>query len=138
MKVPFTDLWKEFKAFAFKGNMLDLAVAVVIGAAFGEVIKAMVDFLLMPLLSYITPAKGGYEEWTLGKLKVGLFIGAIIKFLLVAAGVFIVIVKILGTLMKKTIAAPAAGPVIKECPLCISEIPIKATRCKFCTSEVRV
>lgn len=135
MKVPFSELLKEFKAFAFKGNMLDLAVAVVIGAAFGEVIKAMVDYLLMPLIGYITPSKGGYEEWTLGKLKIGLFIGAIIKFLLVAAGVFIVVVKIVGLLMKKTIAPPS-GPVVKECPQCMSEVPITAKRCKFCTSQL--
>jgi large conductance mechanosensitive channel len=135
MKVPFSDLVKEFKSFAFRGNMIDLAVAVVIGAAFGEVIKAMVDFVLMPLIGYIPLAKGGYEAWRIGDLRVGLFLGAIVKFVLVAAGVFVVVVKLLGVLMRAA-APPPAGPVAKQCPFCISDIPIKATKCKFCASAV--
>jgi large conductance mechanosensitive channel len=143
MKIPLRDLLKEFKAFAFKGNMLDLAVAVVIGGAFGAVISSLVKDVLMPSIAWLTKLifgtsdwKSGYESWAPAGVKVGAFLGELVNFLLIAGAVFLVIVKILGMLVKKA-APPPGGPVVRECPMCISEIPIKATRCKFCTSEVR-
>jgi large conductance mechanosensitive channel len=137
MKIPLRDLGKEFKAFAFKGNMIDLAVAVVIGTAFGAVVNSLVKNIFMPLINLaLGDKKGSYQkDWTWGGVEVGVFVGEVVNFLLIALAVFIVIVKLLGMLVKKTIAPPS-GPAAKECPLCCSEIPIKAVRCKFCTSEV--
>ena len=139
MKMPMSDLVKEFKAFAFKGNLIDLAVAVVIGGAFGAVMSSLVKNIIMPLVNLIVrtvtggDSAGSYQTaWTWGGVQVGVFIGEIVNFLLVAAAVFIVIVKLLGFLMKK----PEGPPTTKECPLCVSEIPIKATRCRFCTGDV--
>ena len=80
--------------------------------------------------------KASYQGWAPGGVKLGAFLGELLNFLLIATAVFIVVVKFLGMLVKKE-KAPEGGPVIKECPHCISEIPIKATRCKFCTSELR-
>jgi large conductance mechanosensitive channel len=139
MKIPLKDLAKEFKAFAFKGNMIDLAVAVIIGGAFGAVVNALVKNIIMPLVNLLIRAITGSDkpasyqtEWTWGGVQVGLFLGEVVNFLLVSGAVFIVIVKLLGFFMKK----PAGPPTVKECPLCISEIPIKALRCKFCTGDV--
>lgn len=129
-------LWQEFKAFAFKGNMIDLAIAVVIGAAFSNVIKSLVDNLFMPLISYVTPSKT-YEEWHLGKILIGKFIGDMVSFLIVALAVFLVMVKVLGAIRKFGASAPApAEPTTKECPLCLSVIPIKARRCSHCTADL--
>jgi large conductance mechanosensitive channel len=144
MKIPFSDLVKEFRAFAFKGNLLDLAVAVIIGTAFGKVVDSFVKNIMLPLINMLVRAITGsdkpasyQQEWTWGGVQVGVFVGEILNFLIVAAAVFIMVVKILGYLVKRASAAPAEGPVVRECPFCISEIPIKATRCKFCTSEIR-
>lgn len=129
-------LWSEFKAFAFKGNMIDLAVAVVIGAAFGAVIKSMVDNIIMPLVSYVTPSTS-YYEWHIGKLMIGRFIADLISFLAVALAVFIVIVKLLGSVAKRmTVPASPSEPVTKECPMCTSVIPIKARKCPQCTADI--
>jgi large conductance mechanosensitive channel len=136
-----TSLWQEFKSFAFKGNMLDLAVAVVIGAAFGKIISSLVADVIMPMISYIMPAKMAYNEWYFGsedkKIFIGKFLGEVVNFLIVALAVFIVIVKIVGSLMKKASAPPAPSePVTKECPLCLSVIPIKAKKCGHCTADL--
>jgi large conductance mechanosensitive channel len=141
MKVPVKELLKEFKVFAFKGNMIDLAVAVVMGVAFGKVIDALVKFVLMPLVSWplnlVSETVGDYRKWELGPVLIGQFLSELVTFLLIAVAVFIAVVKLIGTLIKKAAPPPPAGtPVVKECPRCISEIPIKATRCKFCTSEL--
>src|SRR5882762_7745345 len=110
-------LWQEFRNFAFKGNMIDLAVAVVIGTAFGAVVKSMVDNIIMPLLGYVIPSKGGYLAWHIGSLKIGMFLGDVLNFLIIALAVFITIVKVMGYLMKKTAPPPASTePVNKECP----------------------
>src|SRR5258708_5936156 len=92
-------LWQEFKAFAFKGNMIELAVAVVIGAAFGSVIKSIVENIIMPLVAYVTP-KMTYTDWHIGKVMIGKFLGDLLNFLIVAFAVFITIVKVVGTVMK--------------------------------------
>jgi large conductance mechanosensitive channel len=85
----------EFKAFALKGNMIDLAVAVVIGAAFGKVIDSIVKNVLMPLISYVTPSTD-FSEWQLGKVKIGLLLNDVISFVIIALAVFITIVKLVG------------------------------------------
>ena len=130
-------LWNEFRNFAFKGNMIDLAVAVVIGAAFGAVVKSMVDNIFMPVLSYVSPNQGGYLAWHVGRLQIGKFLGDVLNFLIIALAVFITIVKMMGYLMKKAAPAPpSAEPVNKECPFCMMVIPIKASKCGHCTSEL--
>ena len=131
-----TKLWQEFKSFAFKGNMIDLAVAVVIGAAFGKVIDSIVRNVITPIIGYVTPNMD-FSQWHIGRIMIGHLLNDVISFLIVAASVFLVIVKVMGTLMKKASTAPApADPVTKECPHCLSVIPIKATKCGHCTSEL--
>ena len=127
-------LWTEFRNFAFKGNMIDLAFAVVIGAAFGAVVKSMVDNIIMPVLGYVIPSKGGYLGWHIGTLKIGLFLGDVLNFLIIALAVFVVIVKVVGYLMRR--ASPPAPPGTKDCPFCLMAVPIKATKCGHCTSEL--
>jgi large conductance mechanosensitive channel len=123
----------EFKAFITKGNVVDLAIAVVVGAAFGKIVSAFVAGIIMPLVSYVMPG-GDWQSWTLGKFQIGSVLGASVDFLIIAATVFIVLVKLLGSVTKKE-AAPA-DPTTKECPACLEQVAIKATRCKHCTSQL--
>ena len=127
----------EFKAFAFKGNMVDLAVGVVIGAAFGGIIKSIVDNIIMPIVSYVPGLSGGYLNWHIGRIKIGPVLAELLNFVIVAAAVFLVIVKVIGALSKlgrkeEVVAAPTT----KECPKCLSIIPIKATKCAHCTADL--
>ncbi len=129
-------LWQEFKDFAFKGNMIDLAIAVVIGAAFGKVIDSVVKNIFFPALSYIPGLHGGWEHWHIGKIEIGPFLAELLNFLIIALAVFLVIVKGLQLLKGRVKPPPAPGePTIKECPFCLSEIPFKASRCKFCATD---
>ena len=134
-------LWQEFKSFAMKGNMLDLAVAVVIGGAFGAIVTSLVNDVIMPMVSYITPADVAYQDWKIGSgakpILIGKFLAAIINFLIVALAVFIVIVKILGGIAKRATGTPTAQePTTRECPRCLSVIPIRASKCAHCTAEL--
>ncbi|MDB5322905.1 MAG: mscL [Phycisphaerales bacterium] len=131
-------LWGEFKNFAFKGNLIDLAVAVVLGASFAKVIDAIVKGIIMPLISYVDFGKsGGYETWHIGRLQIGFVLAELLNFTLVALAVFIVIVKVVGALLKRAAPPPPAGePTSKECPYCLMTIPLKAQRCGHCTSEL--
>ena len=132
-------LWDEFKAFAFKGNLIDLAVAVVLGAAFGDVIKAVVSDLIMPLVTFAQGSSGGgYEKWLIWRFPIGHLLGALLNFIIIAAAVFIVIVKLLGAVMKAAEGAPppTSEPTTKECPRCLSLIPIKASKCAHCTADI--
>lgn len=128
---------KEFKAFIMRGNVMDLAVAVIIGGAFGKIISSLVADIIMPLIGLIL---GGLDftalAITVGNAKVtyGNFISAVIDFLIIALVIFLMI-KALDKLMKKP-APVIAEPVTKECPHCFTTIPIKATRCPNCTSEL--
>jgi large conductance mechanosensitive channel len=134
------NLWSEFKQFAFKGNMIDLAVAVIIGTAFGKVVSSLVDHIFMPLLAAAGASGKNYEElkWTIrgSDVKYGLFLSSLISFLIVAAVVFVLIVKLLGAILKRGDAPPPSAPVQKECPLCLSNIPAKARRCSHCTADL--
>jgi large conductance mechanosensitive channel len=108
-------LFDEFKAFAFKGNVIDLAVGVIIGAAFGKIIDSLVKHIIMPLVGMLMPGEKGYLGWKLAvqgqEIPYGLFIGEVVNFLVVALALFIFIVKFLGWIMKsKQAAAPAAPP----------------------------
>ena len=127
---------KEFKEFVMRGNVLDLAIAVIIGGAFGKIVASLVNDILMPLIGALF---GGSKFSELSSLVNGvpivwgLFVQAIVDFLIVAFVIFI-IVKVANSLKK----APApADPTTKECPHCISTISIKATRCPSCTSELK-
>src|SRR5689334_10068839 len=99
---------KEFREFAMKGNIVDLAVAVVIGGAFGAIVSSLVDDIVMPLLNPIMPS-GGWQAWTVGSVKIGNFLGAIVKFIIVAFALFLVI-KAMNAMMKKKEEAPPAPP----------------------------
>ena len=187
-------MWSEFKSFAMKGSLIDLAVAVVIGASFGKVITSLVDDIIMPAVSYaVDGAKAGVEvakegvhkaaaavgstsapttgpattpavvvakveppapapepapkppekneavkiDFKIGRLNVGNFIGALINFFIVAAAVFLIVVKGIGSAVKKMSAPVAASePTTKECPKCLSLIPLKATKCSHCTADL--
>ena len=146
-------MWKEFKEFAVKGNAIDLAVGVIIGAAFGSIITSLVKDILMPPIGLITggldfsnkflilkdapgggvfatPAdavKAGAITWNYGN-----FITLIINFLIVALCIFI-LVRALNRMKKPK---PDAAPVSKDCPACAMTIPVKASRCPHCTSEI--
>lgn len=126
---------KEFRDFALRGNVLDLAVAVIIGGAFGKIVSSLVDDIIMPLIGLLI---GGIDfnslAFTIGsaKVKYGTFIQNVVDFIIVAFVIFL-IVKAANSLKKKP--APA-DPTTKTCPRCYTEIPIKATRCPNCTSEL--
>jgi large conductance mechanosensitive channel len=99
-----TSVFEEFKKFAFKGNVVDLAIGVIIGAAFGAIVKSLVDDIIMPLIGLILPTEKGYEGWVWqleGKtVPYGKFLGAIVNFLIVAFVLYVFIVKFLGWIMK--------------------------------------
>ena len=122
-------LFDEFKNFAFKGNVIDLAVGVIIGGAFGKIVTSMVDNVIMPLVAVILPGDKGYEKWvlTIGEKTVpyGKFLGDIVSFLMLAAALFFFIVKFLGWLMKSKAAeasAPAPAPEPPKQELLLTEI----------------
>jgi large conductance mechanosensitive channel len=125
----------EFKAFIMKGNVIDLAVAVVVGSAFGKIVTAFVDGMVMPLVTMVLPANIKWEEWVLGKFRIGAVLGATVNFLIIALVIFLVLIKLLGKFIKKE-EAPALPPTTKECPACLEQVPLKATRCKHCTSQL--
>ena len=127
---------KEFRAFVMRGNVLDLAVAVIIGGAFGKIIGSLVNDVLMPLIGLVL---GGInfadKSLTVGAaiVKWGAFVQSIIDFLIIALVIFLIVKAANAT--KK--APPPADPISKECPHCFTTIPIKATRCPNCTSELK-
>jgi large conductance mechanosensitive channel len=130
---------KEFKQFLLRGNVIDLAVGVVIGAAFGAVVTALVSDILTPLISAIAkvPDFGGYTATINGsEFKYGHFINALISFVLVAAAVFFFIVKPTNLLISRARKEPPNDPTTKKCGECMSEVPIDAKRCKFCTQAL--
>ena len=146
-------IWKEFREFAVKGNAVDLAVGVIIGAAFGGIVNSLVKDIIMPPISLLTggldfsnkfmilraakdgsiafntpadAAKAGAITWNYGN-----FVTLLINFLIVAAAVFLLVRAI-----NKLKSSPRADPVSKECPACAMTIPIKARRCPHCTTEL--
>jgi large conductance mechanosensitive channel len=129
-------LWQDFKAFAFKGNMIDLAVAVVIGGAFGGVVNSLVKNIVMPLVSYVLPGPGSYRGWHIGRVEVGAFLAELLNFLVIALAMYLVIVKVLGTVQRAVGPTDPSEPATKECPLCLSVIPYKARKCAHCTADL--
>lgn len=106
-------MWNDFKAFAFKGNVIDLAVATVIGAAFTKIVGALVDGIFMPIIGAITPS-GNWQTWTLWKFQIGLVLSATITFLIVAFVLFIIVSKVLNAMKKKAEEAPPPPPSAQE------------------------
>jgi large conductance mechanosensitive channel len=125
----------DFKSFMKKGNVIDLAVAVALGAAFSDLVKAFVYGLVMPMVSYVLPARMAWEEWTIGKLRVGLVLGAATHFVLISSVVFVLCIKLLGRLLEAEAEVMVQAPT-RICPRCLEPIRLGATRCKFCTSEI--
>ena len=129
------ELLKEFKEFAMKGNVLDLAIAVVLGAAFGKVVTAVVEIFLNPIIESLPKLENGGTGFAGSLIS---FAAVVVEFLLTALVLF-AIVKAANkakSLKKKEEEAPAE-PTTKVCPFCQSEIDIKATRCPHCTSEIK-
>ena len=132
-------MFKEFKQFLLRGNVVDLAVGVVIGAAFGTVVTALVKDLLTPLIGAIAkvPDFSGLAFTINGsQFLYGDFINAIISFLLVAAAIFFFVVKPINLLISRARKEPPADPTTKKCPECLSEIPLEAKRCAHCAQVV--
>jgi large conductance mechanosensitive channel len=143
-------LLKEFKEFAMKGNVVDMAVGVIIGGAFGAIVTSLVGDVFMPVIGLITggidfkemfiPLKGSFATLAEAKkagapvIAYGLFINSVINFLIIAFAIFMMI-KQLSRFEKKPVEAPAA-PTTKDCPMCCSAIPLKATKCPHCTSAL--
>ena len=127
-------LLKEFKEFAIRGNMVDMAIGVVIGAAFGKVVTAVIDIFLTPILEALPKMENGGTGFA-GSLLT--FCAVLVEFILTALVLFLII-KAMNKAknMKKKPEAPAE-PTTKQCPFCLSEIDIKATRCPHCTSEIK-
>ncbi len=130
---------KAFKQFVLRGNMLDLAVAVVIGVAFTAVITALVKDLITPLISAI----GGNHDFSSltftihhSTFRYGDFLNYLISFVIVAAAVFFLVVMPVNALVERAHREPPPDPTTKRCPECLSEIPLEARRCAFCTSQL--
>ncbi len=149
-------MFKEFKEFAMRGNVVDMAVGIVIGAAFGTIVKSLVADILMPPLGLLiggvdfsqlfivieegAKAAGPYvslaaaEEAGAVLIRYGVFINTVISFIIIAFAIFIVIKGINN--LRREEEAPPAEPTTKDCQFCFSSIPIKASRCPNCTSEL--
>ena len=126
-----------FKKFLLRGNVVDLAVAVVIGAAFGAVVTAFVEAFITPLVGVATGATGDVSEKS-GELAgvefpYGLFIQALLSFVLIAAVVYFFVVRPINTLMERFKTEPEVTSATKQCPDCLSSIPEAASRCAFCS-----
>jgi large conductance mechanosensitive channel len=143
-------MWKEFRLFMLRGNVLELAVAVILGAAFGRVITSLVEDLVMPPIGlalggvdfknlFIDLSGRGYatlpEAQAAGAptLRYGVFINTVINFLIVAAAIFL-LVRQVNRFFPST--APPAAPITRDCPFCLSPVPLNARRCAHCTSEL--
>lgn len=131
----------EFKEFLLRGNVVDLAVAVVIGAAFGAVVTSLVENLITPLIAAI----GGQPDFSAisftinnSEFGIGAFLNALISFLIIAAVIFFFVVKPINVLMARAKTRVSQEPEVttRDCPACLSSVPVGATRCAFCTSDL--
>lgn|SRR5262245_20791032 len=143
---------KEFKEFIMRGNVVDLAVGVVIGAAFGKIVTSFVEDVLMPPIGLALgnvdfanlfinlsgkqfPTVAAAKAAGAATLNYGIFLNQVINFLIIAFVIFMLIKQI--NRLQKPAAAPPAPPATKDCPYCLSSVPLKATRCAHCTSELK-
>jgi large conductance mechanosensitive channel len=137
---------EDFKKFAFKGNVVDLAVGVVIGGAFGKIVSALVADLVMPLVALVLPSGDWRKSGKILKqaadakdnvvLNYGDFIGSVLDFFVVALVLFLIVSRLIKAAEGRQQKPGDAPPVVKECPACCESVPAKATRCKFCTSDL--
>jgi len=142
---------KEFKEFAMRGNVIDMAVGIIIGTAFGKIVSSLVNDIVMPPIGvilgnvdfseiYLNLSGMSFESLAQAKeagaatVNVGVFFNTLIDFVIVALAIFI-LVRAINQLKRKQEAPPPA-PVTKECPLCLSSVPIKASKCAYCTSDL--
>ena len=142
---------KEFKEFAMRGNVLDMAIGIIIGGAFGKIVSSLVKDVIMPPIGmlmgnvdfsqlYINLSGETYaslaeaQEAGAATINYGVFINTLLDFIIIAFAIFMVVRTM--NKLKKQEEAPPAEPTTKDCPKCLSEIPIKATRCGHCTSEL--
>jgi large conductance mechanosensitive channel len=128
-----------FKQFLLRGNVVDLAVGVVVGAAFGAVVTAFTKDLLTPMIAAVAgkPDFSAIQFSVNGsKFLLGDFINAIVSFLIIATAVYYMVVLPINALVSRARKEPPADPTTKKCPECLSEIPIQAKRCAFCTSAI--
>lgn len=142
-------MFKEFKEFAMRGNVLDLAIGIIIGGAFGKIITSFVNDLLMPPIGlllgkvdfsslYINlsgqayPSLAAAKEAGAATINFGLFLNTMLDFAIVAFAVFLLVRQV-----NRWTTKPAAAPITKDCPYCYSAIALKATRCPNCTSEIK-
>jgi len=128
-----------FKQFILRGNVIDLAVAVVIGAAFGAVVTALVESFITPLIAAIAGQPDfSALDFTINKstFTYGVFINALLSFLIVAAVVYFFVVVPMNALLTRLRTEPTPDPLTRKCPFCLSEVQVGATRCPFCTSEL--
>jgi large conductance mechanosensitive channel len=132
-------LLNDFKQFLLRGNVVDLAVAVVIGAAFGAVVTALVEDFVTPLIAAI----GGQQDFSAldftvheSTFRYGDFVNKALTFVVIAAVVFFFVVTPINALIARARREPPPDPTTRKCPECLSEIPVEARRCAFCTSQV--
>ena len=132
-------LINDFKQFLLRGNVIDLAVAVVIGAAFGAVVTALVADFITPLIAAI----GGQQDFSTLHFTVhnstflyGDFINKVLAFVIIAAVIFFLVIVPVNALISRSRREPSPDPTTRKCPECLSEIPVQARRCAHCTSEV--
>ena len=135
------NMWKEFKEFAMRGNVIDMAIGIIIGAAFGKIVTSLVNDIIMPPIGFIL-GKVDFSNLVITihektatspavLISYGAFINTLINFIIIAFAIFILIKQ-----MNKLVQAKPQEPTKKECPLCCSSIPIQAKRCPECTSEL--
>lgn len=133
-------LVKEFRNFLMRGNVVDLAIAVVIGAAFGAVVTAMVDDLIMPIIGIFGGAPDfSSNTFTINgsEFKWGHFLTQLISFIIIAAVIFFVVVKPMNTLMERVKRGEGTpDPTTRSCPECLGTVPIAAKRCQFCAQPL--
>ena len=130
---------REFRAFLLRGNVVDLAVGIVIGVAFGALVSALVADLITPLIAAIFGKPDFSTMYFVvhnSKFTYGHFLNAVISFVLIAAAVFYFVVLPMQALIARSRKEPPADPSTKKCPECLSEIPLEAHRCAYCTSEI--
>lgn len=126
-----TGFIQDFREFALKGNVIELAIAVIIGAAFGKIINSFVEDIVMPFINPLVP-QGDWREAVVGPgIRIGSFFGSIIDFVIIALVLFVAI-RALGSWKREEEAVPA--PTERECPYCLTSVPIAANRCRACTS----
>jgi large conductance mechanosensitive channel len=129
----------EFKQFILRGNVIDLAVAVVIGAAFGAIVTSLVENIITPLIGALggQPDFSGLSfELNNSEIRYGAFLNALLSFLIIAAVIFFAVIKPMNAIMTRMRTEPTPDPLTGKCPFCLSEVQVGATRCPFCTQEI--